>query len=185
MRLFLLNRLGISSNVHLVHIVENSSFCTTPKSFVSTGLQSRSCLSYVSYATTAVTSPRYIARHGPHRKCIFHYCVFSRWRETTCPQRCSLATAGIPSPVYTAVAWQWVYMSQYTSIRCNALYMTSVRFSTWTPVVLTVLMVFRSNARQMQAKYHDWGTTETFQVLPNASFINHYIFTCKGFERDL
>jgi hypothetical protein len=34
--------------------------------------------------------------------------------ETTCPKSCSLATAVILSPVYTAVTWQWVYMSQYT-----------------------------------------------------------------------
>jgi hypothetical protein len=34
-------------------------------------------------------------------------------RERTCPQSCSLATAVVLSPVYTAVAWQWVSMSQY------------------------------------------------------------------------
>jgi hypothetical protein len=34
--------------------------------------------------------------------------------ETTCLQSCSLATAVILSPVYTAVTWQWVYMPQYT-----------------------------------------------------------------------
>jgi hypothetical protein len=28
----------------------------------------------------------------------------------TCPQSCSLATAVLLSPVYTAVTWQWVYM---------------------------------------------------------------------------
>jgi hypothetical protein len=33
--------------------------------------------------------------------------------ETTCPQSCSLATAVLLSPVYTAVTWQWVYMSGY------------------------------------------------------------------------
>jgi hypothetical protein len=32
--------------------------------------------------------------------------------ETTCSQSCSLATAVVLSPVYTAVAWQSVYMSQ-------------------------------------------------------------------------
>jgi hypothetical protein len=31
--------------------------------------------------------------------------------ETTCPQICSLATAVVFSLVYTAVTWQWVYMS--------------------------------------------------------------------------
>jgi hypothetical protein len=29
----------------------------------------------------------------------------------TCPESCSLATAVVLSPVYTAVTWQWVYMS--------------------------------------------------------------------------
>jgi hypothetical protein len=33
--------------------------------------------------------------------------------DTTCQQNCSLATAVVLSPVYTAVTWQWVYMSQY------------------------------------------------------------------------
>jgi hypothetical protein len=33
--------------------------------------------------------------------------------ETMCPPSCSLATAVVISPVYTAVTWQWVYMSQY------------------------------------------------------------------------
>jgi hypothetical protein len=31
----------------------------------------------------------------------------------TCPQNCSLATAVVLSPVYTAVTWQWVCMQQY------------------------------------------------------------------------
>jgi hypothetical protein len=33
--------------------------------------------------------------------------------ETTCPQSCSLATGVVLSPVYTAVTWQQVYISQY------------------------------------------------------------------------
>jgi hypothetical protein len=33
--------------------------------------------------------------------------------ESKCPQSCSLATAAVLSPVYTAVTWQCVYMSQY------------------------------------------------------------------------
>jgi hypothetical protein len=38
----------------------------------------------------------------------------STWdAPTTYPQSCSLATALVLSPVYTLVAWQWVYMSQY------------------------------------------------------------------------
>jgi hypothetical protein len=39
-------------------------------------------------------------------------------------QNCSLATAVVLSPVYTAVTWQWVYMIHYESIRdIKALYM--------------------------------------------------------------
>jgi hypothetical protein len=33
--------------------------------------------------------------------------------ETTCPQRSSLATVIVLSPVCTAVTWQWVYMLHY------------------------------------------------------------------------
>jgi hypothetical protein len=44
---------------------------------------------------------------------LFHYCVFFRCRGKTCPHSCSLATAVVLSPVYTAVTWRWVYMSQY------------------------------------------------------------------------
>jgi hypothetical protein len=33
--------------------------------------------------------------------------------KTVCPQRCFLTTAVVLSLVYTAVTWQWVYMSQY------------------------------------------------------------------------
>jgi hypothetical protein len=39
--------------------------------------------------------------------------------ETTCPQSCSLATAVVLPPVYTAVTWQWVYMTQYFNFCCN------------------------------------------------------------------
>jgi hypothetical protein len=31
------------------------------------------------------------------------------------PQSCYLTTAVVLSPVYTAVAWQWIYKSQYLS----------------------------------------------------------------------
>jgi hypothetical protein len=34
----------------------------------------------------------------------------------TYPQSCFLATAVVLSPVYTAVTWQWVYMSQYLTL---------------------------------------------------------------------
>jgi hypothetical protein len=56
--------------------------------------------------------------HGPHRKRLFHYRVFSRCQEITCPQRCSLATAVVLWPVHAAVTWQWVYMSQYYTEHC-------------------------------------------------------------------
>jgi hypothetical protein len=42
--------------------------------------------------------------------------VLSLPRETTYPQSCSLATVVVPSPVYTDVTWQWVYMSQQWSL---------------------------------------------------------------------
>jgi hypothetical protein len=32
--------------------------------------------------------------------------------KTTCPQSCSIVTAVVLSPVYTAVTWHWVCMSQ-------------------------------------------------------------------------
>jgi hypothetical protein len=35
--------------------------------------------------------------------------------ETTCPQSCSIAMAIVLSPVYTAVTWQRVFMSQYVA----------------------------------------------------------------------
>jgi hypothetical protein len=53
-------------------------------------------------------------RHGPHRKRLFHYCVFRRRRGNKRPQSCSLAAAVVLSPVFTAVTSQWVYMSQYS-----------------------------------------------------------------------
>jgi hypothetical protein len=40
-------------------------------------------------------------------------CSLIAW-ELTCPQSCSLAKAILLSPVYTAVGWQWVCMSQYS-----------------------------------------------------------------------
>jgi hypothetical protein len=35
----------------------------------------------------------------------------------TCPQGCSLATAVLLSPVYTAVTWQWIDMPHYNAGR--------------------------------------------------------------------
>jgi hypothetical protein len=37
--------------------------------------------------------------------------------ETTCPQSSSLAMAVVLSPVYTAVTWQWICMSQYDVVQ--------------------------------------------------------------------
>jgi hypothetical protein len=37
--------------------------------------------------------------------------------EKTCPQSCSSATAVVLSPVYIAVIWQRVYISQYAQLR--------------------------------------------------------------------
>jgi hypothetical protein len=39
--------------------------------------------------------------------------------ETTCPQSCSLAMDIVLSPVYTAVTWQWVFMSKYDIVCPN------------------------------------------------------------------
>jgi hypothetical protein len=36
--------------------------------------------------------------------------------ETICPQICSLATALVMLPIYAAVTWQLVYMSQYRTV---------------------------------------------------------------------
>jgi hypothetical protein len=36
--------------------------------------------------------------------------------KRTCPQSSSLAAAVLLSPVYMAVTWQWVYMSQYVNV---------------------------------------------------------------------
>jgi hypothetical protein len=38
--------------------------------------------------------------------------------EEMCPQSCSLAMVVVLSPVYTAVNWQWVCMSQYNPGIC-------------------------------------------------------------------
>jgi hypothetical protein len=59
------------------------------------------------------TSPRYIA---PARTAQKTSITLLRVLVTgeTCPQSCSLATAVVLSPVYKAVTWRWVYMSQYS-----------------------------------------------------------------------
>jgi hypothetical protein len=36
--------------------------------------------------------------------------------ETTSPQSCFLATTVLLQPVYIAVTWQWVYISQYREL---------------------------------------------------------------------
>jgi hypothetical protein len=47
----------------------------------------------------------------------------------TCPQSCSLATAVLLSPFYTAVTWQRVYMSQYIRIGPSYVAVLSIRCS--------------------------------------------------------
>jgi hypothetical protein len=44
-----------------------------------------------------------------HQECS----CFQRVEKILCSRSCSLATAVVLSPVYTAVTWQWVYMSQH------------------------------------------------------------------------
>jgi hypothetical protein len=41
-------------------------------------------------------------------------------RETKCPQRCSLATAVVLSPVHTSVTWKWVSTSPYYTTKTKA-----------------------------------------------------------------
>jgi hypothetical protein len=43
--------------------------------------------------------------------------VFSRCRETTCSQSCSLATGAVVSPVYTTANRQWVHMAQCSILK--------------------------------------------------------------------
>jgi hypothetical protein len=40
--------------------------------------------------------------------------------ETRCPQSCSLTAAVLLSAIYTAVTWQWTYMSQYVTKSASA-----------------------------------------------------------------
>jgi hypothetical protein len=109
----LMNTLGLSSGVRIAHLIENSFFWTTQKSFVSTGFAdlimpilhilcyNGSLVTWtVATLTTADCSPHYIDRHGPRSKRLFHYYVFSR-----VPQSRSLAMVVVLSPVYKAVTW--------------------------------------------------------------------------------
>jgi hypothetical protein len=50
--------------------------------------------------------------------------------ERTCPHNCSLATALVLLPVYTAFTWQWVYMSQYKVVDHKSVDNCSVPLST-------------------------------------------------------
>jgi hypothetical protein len=63
------------------------------------------------------SSSLYKPRHVPHRKHRYYYCVFSPCRRNNVStQSCSLATAVVLSPVYTAVTWQCVYVPQYFTV---------------------------------------------------------------------
>jgi hypothetical protein len=61
--------------------------------------------------------PHYIALTRTAQKKIFSIfvCLLVAG-ETKCPQSCSFATAVILSPVYIAVTWQWVYVSQHIQV---------------------------------------------------------------------
>jgi hypothetical protein len=60
------------------------------------------------------TSPHYISLARTTQKMFLPLLrVLSLTEGTLCPQSCSLATALVLSPVYTAVTCQWVCMSQY------------------------------------------------------------------------
>jgi hypothetical protein len=63
-------------------------------------------------ATVEVFVPASTRKYRTHNiSCIIARSLISG--ERACPQSCSLATAVVLSPVYTAVTWQRVYMSQY------------------------------------------------------------------------
>jgi hypothetical protein len=53
-------------------------------------------------------------RHGPHRKRLFHYCVFFRCRGNNVSTELFPSNGCLLSSVYAAVTWQWVYTSQYS-----------------------------------------------------------------------
>jgi hypothetical protein len=51
--------------------------------------------------------------YGSHRKHLFNYCVFSRCRGSNVSSELFPSNGFALLPVYTAVTWQWVSMSQY------------------------------------------------------------------------
>jgi hypothetical protein len=73
----------------------------------------------------------------------------------TCPQSCSLPMAVVLSPVYTAVTWQWVYISQYCA---NALVQFRIdpRRSTvdLTPALREARVTFHKLYRKRHSKRH-------------------------------
>jgi hypothetical protein len=78
----------------------------------------------------------------------------------TCPQSCSLATAVVLSPVYIAVTWQWVYMSQYFSdqprVKCHFLQLIPYPFCKGPEFSLLRDQIFPHNCKN---KLHARGST--------------------------
>jgi hypothetical protein len=99
------------------------------------------------------------------------------WGET-CPQGCSLATAVVPSPVYTTVTWQWVYMSQYNNPS------SSVRLSHTVSLKRCVI------EKLLETKYVSFGKPTQGKsafllyawVRVQANLFRHYFLRKKGLE---
>jgi hypothetical protein len=83
----------------------HSSFCGFPSCPRPQLLNSRNSNSQ--FLNHNCTIPRYVAPARMAQK------TCTLVSKETCPQSCSLATAVVLLPVYTAVTGQWIYMSQY------------------------------------------------------------------------
>jgi hypothetical protein len=57
-----------------------------------------------------------------------------------------LATAVILSPVYTAVTWQWVYMSQYVPLKCRLTFTRLYNFISQKTALFITTALRTSNA---------------------------------------
>jgi hypothetical protein len=110
---------------HIKHVIENSSFCTTHKSSVSTGFTEQIMSNFrilcyngslviwtlVSLTTAkfkhliffrawGILCRRYITRHGRQRKHCVLYCCANTWcAETYLPRRCLVMAASIRSTI--------------------------------------------------------------------------------------
>jgi hypothetical protein len=83
---------------------------------------------------------------------------------TTCPQNCSLSTAVVLPPVYTAVTWQWVYMSQYLS-KIHFSIISFEQFDVEVTLCSCVREVPGSNLG-LDTRYPDWRVSWFFPLLP-------------------